>query len=117
MKKSKEERPIPQPFFVQKTEEDLKKELSEKRIKALDNPLRTQLYIRETAKKRLEEKLALQVGKNSRKKQPFDPNIEVSKDIMKYLNVEKLAKIPYAVPQATVHEKYQTENIFEKLKA
>ena len=113
----KEERPIPQPFLVPKTQEDLNKELSEKRIKALDNPLRTQLYIRETAKKRLEEKLALQMGKNFRKKQPFDPNIEVSKDIMKQLNVEKLAKIPYAVPQATVNKEYHTENLFEKLKA
>ena len=64
--KKKEELPVPKPFLVPKSEEDLKRELAEKRIKALDNPLRTQLYIRETAKKRLEEKLALQMGKNSR---------------------------------------------------
>ena len=36
---------------------------------------------------------------------------------MKYVNVEKLAKIPYAVPQAIVSKNYHAENIFEKLKA
>ena len=36
---------------------------------------------------------------------------------MKYVNVEKLAKIPYAVPEAIVHEKHHAENLFEKFKA
>ena len=115
--KKKEEPPVPQPFIIPKNEEELKREADEQHVKELDQPLRTQLYIRETAKKRLAEKLAFQLSSKIRKKQPFDPNIETSSDFMKFVNVEKLAKIPYAVPQAVVQDKYHSENLFEQLKA
>ena len=115
--KKQEEAPVPQPFPIPKDHEDLKREAAEQLVKQLDQPLRTQLYIRETAKKRLQDKLANQMSLKTRKKQPFDPNIETSSDFMKFVNVEKLAKIPYAVPQAIVQDKYHSENLFEQLKA
>ena len=60
--KKQEEAPVPQPFPIPKDYEDLKREAAEQLVKQLDQPLRTQLYIRETAKKRLEDKLAYQLN-------------------------------------------------------